>query len=30
MTEKTFRRRNVPANIMEANLHSLMAAGVVT
>lgn len=30
MTEKTFRRWNVPANIMEANLHSLMAAGVVT
>lgn len=28
-TQKTYRRWNVPANIMEANLHSLMAAGVV-
>ena len=28
-TEKTSRRWNVPANIMEANLHSLMAAWVV-
>ncbi|HPC34084.1 MAG TPA: hypothetical protein PLP73_00330 [Candidatus Absconditabacterales bacterium] len=28
-TKKTYRRWNVPANIMETNLHSLMAASVV-
>lgn len=28
-TQKTYRRRNVPANVMESNLHSLMAAWVV-
>jgi len=30
LTKKTYRRWNVPASIMESNLHSLMASGNVT